>query len=435
MRVLILAPKQCWPPTTGAMLRNYHLARELSRRASVTFLSFTEKALPSSNGHRGPLTTATHDALRDSPERWCERVVAVERGRGYTFGKLLRGALGRTPLPVLNYKTREMEHALARLLDERDFDIVQVETETLTAYMPVMRAARRRPLVVCDWHNIDSEVMWRYGEFTSSAGRRLYARATARRLEEFERRIVRELDGHVVVSQRDRARLLEHAPDARVTVIENGVDVEYYSDERLEQAHAAWLASRARDDAHTRRRRVVFVGSMDYHANVDAVVRFAHETWPNVYSRRPELVFTVVGRDPSAEVRALAELQGVEVTGTVEDVRPYYRDAFAQVVPLRVGGGSRLKILEALAAGVPVVSTTLGAEGLFVTDGEDIRIADTPEELSDALVGLAESADEGRRLAVAGRALVRARYDWSAIGAALFESHERLLKQRDARAV
>jgi len=167
---------------------------------------------------------------------------------------------------------------------------------------------------------------------------------------------------------------------------------------------------------------------MDYHANIDGAVSFAHDVWPGLRGRHSELIFTIVGRDPAPEVRALATHPGIEVTGTVDDVRPSYRDALAAVVPLKTGGGSRLKILEAMAAGVPVVSTTLGAEGLDVHDGKDILMADTNEQMAEKIVSLIESEELRQRLRAAGRALVSERYDWSRLGASLFEVYQQLLE-------
>lgn len=137
--------------------------------------------------------------------------------------------------------------------------------------------------------------------------------------------------------------------------------------------------------------------------------------------------FTIVGRDPAPEVRELASIIGIEVTGTVDDVRPYYREAIAAVVPLKVGGGSRLKILEAMAAGVPVVSTTLGAEGLEVTHDENILIADTTEKMIEAIIKLIEQPEQRKQLHEAGRSLISNRYDWSRVGESLFRCYAGLL--------
>jgi glycosyltransferase involved in cell wall biosynthesis len=171
---------------------------------------------------------------------------------------------------------------------------------------------------------------------------------------------------------------------------------------------------------------------MDYHANIEGAVSFAREVWPSLRARQPELVFTIVGRDPSRRVRELASIPGIEVTGTVADVRPFYRKAVAAIVPLNVGGGSRLKILEAMAAGVPVVSTTLGAEGLDVQHGRNILIADTNAQLVEAIVGVVENEDRRNELIAAGRALVADHYDWSKLGVSLFKTYEQLLTSGSA---
>jgi sugar transferase (PEP-CTERM/EpsH1 system associated) len=406
MRVLQFAPRVCWPLDTGAKLRNYHLAHVLAQRTRVTLLAF--------NDHGEPSTKI---------ENRYEKIIIVKRDAAYTFAKVLRGLWGRTPLPVLNYTTNSMKKALESILNEKDFDIVQVESIHLMDYLPIIRAARNRPLVTCDWHNIESELMLRYSEREPNLLRKAYAGKTARLMSEFERRATREFDAHVVVSERDAERLRALNPDARIFVIENGVDTAYYSDAQIENAAAA------RNDA-LGRNRIVFVGSMDYHANIDGVVNFAREVWPRVRDRQPGLVFTIVGRDPAPEVRELARIPGIEVTGTVPDVRPFYREAIAAIVPLNVGGGSRLKILEAMAAGVPVVSTTLGAEGLAVQPGENILIADTSGQLAAAIISVVENESQRQHLRAAGRALISDRYDWSRLGASLFAAYEELLATR-----
>jgi glycosyltransferase involved in cell wall biosynthesis len=276
-------------------------------------------------------------------------------------------------------------------------------------------------LVICDWHNIESELLRRYSERESGLLRKAYAGRTARLMGEFERRATLEFDAHVLVSERDAARLRALNPDACIFVIENGVDTAYYSDAQIEKAAATRIEAPGRN-------RIVFVGSMDYHANIDGAINFAREVWPRLHDRQPDLVFSIVGRNPAPEVRALAQIPGIEVTGTVADVRPFYREAIAAIAPLNVGGGSRLKILEAMAAGIPVVSTTLGAEGLEVQHGKNILIADTNEQLVAAIISIVENEDRRKELGTAGRALVADHYDWSRLGATLFSAYKRLLK-------
>ena len=410
--MLQLAPRVCWPLDTGAKLRNYHLGRVLSEHAHVSLLAFIHDGEPPA-----------------IPPNFYQQVLTVRREPGYTFTKILRGAVSRTPLPLLNYTTESMRRALEAVLDETDFDIVQVESIHLMGYLPLIRAARSQPLIVCDWHNIESELMSRYSEREGNIIRQWYARRTARLMRNFEQRALDEFDAHVTVSERDAERLRSLNSKARIFVIENGVDAAHHSEEQLEHAYVASRAQQAPSDLPIRN-RIVFVGSMDYHANIDGAVSFSREVWPHLRERKPDLIFTIVGRDPAQEVRELALIPGIEVTGTVDDVRPYYREAIAAVVPLKVGGGSRLKILEAMAAGVPVVSTTLGAEGLKVTHDKNILVADTTEKMIEAIIKLIDKPEQTKQLREAGRSLISNCYDWSKIGGSLFECYVGLLADR-----
>jgi sugar transferase (PEP-CTERM/EpsH1 system associated) len=395
MRVLQLAPRGPWPLDTGAKLRNYYLASVIAEHASVSLLAFSEP------GHDPPEANAY------------DQIVTVPRHDGYSLGKLLRGAVGRTPLPLLNYTSEEMKQALVRTLMENDFDVIQIESIHLMNYLPAIRAARFRPLVICDWHNVESDLMRQYAESQSNIARKTYARRTARLMSEFEERALSEFDAHIVVSEQDAERLRAVNSSARIQVVENGVDIDYYT---------------GPDEAKTKT-RIVFVGSMDYHANIEAAISFAKKIWPAVHEKHPELSFTIVGRNPPSTVRELATISGVEVTGSVEDVRPYYREAAMAVVPLNVGGGSRLKILEAMAASVPVVSTAQGAEGLQVHDGENILLSDS-NELAKAIIGLMDRPELRAKIVSGGRRLVTARYDWSQLGSTLFEYYRELLAER-----
>ena len=393
--MLQFAPRTPWPLDTGAKLRNYHLARILAMQVGVSLLAFSDQQSDTS-------------ALA----KVYQRIVTVARPPGYSFTKVLRGAVGRTPLPLLNYTTDEMMNALAHLVAENDFDMVQVESIHLMNYLPLLRAARSRPVVVCDWHNIESDLMSQYAARESNLARKSYARRTARLMNEFEMKALDEFDAHIAVSEQDAERLRRRNSLARIFVIENGVDRSYYAGEQS-----------------ATKSRIVFVGSMDYHANIDGAISFARDVWPTVKEKKPELVFTIVGRDPSPDVRELSSIDGLEVTGSVADVRPYYAEAVAAVVPLNVGGGSRLKILEAMAAGVPVVSTRLGAEGLDVRDGENILMTDGPGQMAKAVIRIVDDHELQTRLIDGGHDIVSKRYDWSTLGAKLIDQYQALASE------
>jgi glycosyltransferase involved in cell wall biosynthesis len=397
----------------GARLRDYYLARELATRASVTYFGLKYPGEQDSGPSAGDLAP---------PEEIFERVVVIEKPAAYDPVNLLRGLIGPVPATVLNNMNSEIPETLAKFGRGGAFDSVQVEGVHLAPYVRVVRAFPQSPAMICDWHNIESELMRRYIETSPSLPRRLYAGRTASLLERTERELLRACDVHTVVSEREKQKLQAIVPDASIHVVENGVDTAFFSDARIDLAHQQ--SSLADGElGSVKRDRLVYAGSMDYHANIDAVRWFARDIWPALRERQPNLRFTIVGRNPSPEVIALKSTD-IDVTGTVPDVRPYYREAIAVVVPLRAGSGTRLKILEAMAAGVPVVSTTLGAEGLEARPGCELLIADAPSEMADAIVAVIQPAELRAKLIAAGRALVERRYDWRALGEQLYSIHQ-----------
>jgi polysaccharide biosynthesis protein PslH len=391
--LLQVAPRFCQPPTSGAEYRCLYLASRLSRHMPVTHVGFRLPGAPE----------------RTIPDTPAHRFIPVPRPDSYRPQDLVRGVVGPVPFTVLNYTRTVMSRTLQELFRTQRFDIAVLEGVHLGGYLSLLRSADCRPLVVCDWHNVESEILDRYSATASGPLRKLYARIAARQLERYERWFVNQCDMHVVVSERDRDSLVHRYGSTKpVVVVENGVPLDYF-------ACGEGLA------AGGARFRVLFSGAMDYHANVEAAGWFASAVWPEVQRAMPDAVFTIVGRNPAPAVRALAERPRVEVTGTVPDVRQYYREAAVAVVPVRVGGGTRIKILEAMAAGVPVVSTGLGAEGLAAKPGEHYVAADSAEQMSAAVIGLLRAPDECVRLASRAAGLIRQQYDWALLGDQLAE--------------
>jgi sugar transferase (PEP-CTERM/EpsH1 system associated) len=389
MRILFLSQHQLWPLTSGARLRNYYLASGLAKRCSVTFFEIRQPG----DANDPP-----------APRADFERIFSVVKDRSYTIPKILRGMAGPVPLTVLNFYSPRIATELERVLAEGRFDTVQIENVHLSEYLPVIRRATGPLRIVSDWHNIESELMRRYAENTRSIPTKIFARRTATLIANSETRMMNGCDAQVVPSERERQTLLARSGRASIHVVPNGVDVSAFTP-----------ASPSAGSS------LLFVGSMDYHANVDAVTWFVREVWPGVAARHPELEFVIAGRNPAKAAQALASGR-IRVTGTVDDVRPYYEQAFAVVVPLRVGAGTRLKILEAMAAGVPVISTRLGAEGLDAQPGRDLLIADSPEEMIDALDAL--TPEKRSAIAAAGRKLVEQAYDWRLLAERLYRIHE-----------
>jgi len=393
MRILFLSPRLCLPLLTGARIREYYLARALASRADVTYVSFIQPGFPEPSA--GEL-------------EFFREVFLVPLVGRYSLPKIVRGLVGRQPLSVLNYTSDEMKSVVTAITARDRFDLVHLDSCHMVEYGRLIETLWQSPVrTVYDWHNIESELMRRFAANAHSLPKKMYANLTAKRLARLEEQILGTGFGHVVCSKREKDQLLAIAPGARVTVIENGVDTE-----RFAPAGEA-----------VPRQRLVYVGAMDFHANIDAVCWFTRQVWPSVHERFPDWRLTLIGSNPTPSVRELGREPNVEVTGTVPDVLPYYRDAVAAIVPLRTGGGTRLKILEAMAAGVPVVSSRQGAEGLAVSPGENIEVLDDDDGWVPALTSIATQPGLWNARSLAGLALVRAQYDWRLLGERLYEEY------------
>jgi glycosyltransferase involved in cell wall biosynthesis len=253
-------------------------------------------------------------------------------------------------------------------------------------------------------HNVESALWRRQAQYEQNVAKRALFWIEATKMDRYERATIKRFQSVIAVSEHDRALMLAMVPDAEVTVVPTGVDLDHF---RRPSMAAPFHPV------------VLFLGSMDWPANIDGVEFFCAEVWPRVVAAVPNARFQVVGRKPPQRIQRLAS-DSVEIVGGVDSVLPHLHGATVFVVPLRIGGGTRLKIYEAMAAGLPIVSTTVGAEGLDVSDGQDVLLADDPARFGDAVIELLR--DEERRTSIADAALATAqRFDWSAIATA-FES-------------
>ncbi|MFI5273479.1 MAG: glycosyltransferase, partial [Ktedonobacterales bacterium] len=282
--------------------------------------------------------------------------------------------------------------ALATLYQRQPYAAVLFES-VLVAGLAVPPGVR----VLLDQHNIEHELVRRTYEQETRPARKLYSLIEFRSLKVGELQRCRRAEHVLVTSERERALLAGLVPSTHLTVMPNGVDIESFTG-----------AARAGEVSG----RVVFTGTLGYHPNTQAVMHFARTCWPRIHAEEPDATWLIVGSDPPPEVRRLAKLPGVRVTGTVPAVQPYLSQAAVAVVPLLVGGGTRLKILEALAMRVAVVTTSVGCEGLGLVPGEHALVANTPEEFAAAVVTLLRDPARRAAIAAAGWALVQQQYAW-----------------------
>ena len=396
MRILWLNSGLLLPLDKGGKLRTWHLMRHLAQRHAITYLSFAD---PSS-------TQAERDGMREV----CEHLEVIPRtdpakGSIAFYADAASRVVDRLPYAVGKYRSAAYRRALTHLLEHGHFDLIVCDFLVPAVNLP---ATLPCPAVVFT-HNVEAEIWRRHHERQTNPIARLLYRQQWQRMLQFEAATLRRFDLVLAVSDADRQTLQRLYPaDLRAPVftVATGVDPSFFA---------------PRDEA-PRSNHLVFTGSMDWIPNEDAMKHFCHEILPLVRAHEPTTTVSIVGRAPTPAVQRLAEIPGVEVTGRVDDVREYIARAAAYVVPIRIGGGTRLKIFEAMAMAKAVVSTTVGAEGLPVTDGQDVVIADAPAAFADAIVALLRDPSRRARLERAARNLVVARYDWSAVSGQLEEA-------------
>jgi glycosyltransferase involved in cell wall biosynthesis len=366
LKVLFVAPALPWPPTSGGAIRTHAMLRELRGRAEIALRAVSETPLPKGWEALLEITSSIQVFERSPPPPWAG-LTRCKRERWFHSDALRRALSEELPGP---------------------YDLVHLDE---LAVFPSLPRKRNVPLVL-HHHKLDLEFQralptapgWR-GAFDASKLGRLEARAA------------RAVPHQITCSAEDASILRRRYPWLSCTAVPSGVDVEYFR-------CSARQGARERD-------LLLHLGTMSYGPNADAASWLVRSILPIVRLARPSVRLAIVGRNPPPEVTALAG-EGVVVTGEVEDVRPWLQRAAMLVAPLRIGGGTRLKIVEALAAGCPVVSTAVGAEGLDLRSGEHLRLAEGPQALAAAILDLLENPARADALAREGCAAVREHYAW-----------------------
>ncbi|HWQ15724.1 MAG TPA: glycosyltransferase family 4 protein [Roseiflexaceae bacterium] len=438
MNILILSPYPPYPPHGGGTMRVYQILRGLAARHTVTCLTFA--ADEAADRALEPLRAICHvRTIRGSAPR------ATLRRAWTTLA---------SPLPDMALRNASDAYAatLRELLAAESFDVVQAESIEMAGYIAdcrlpiadrsgssVNRAAPNRPLLILDQFNAEYVLQKRAALTSLKMALRLqtqnprsaiqqlagglYSLAQWLKLARYERRVMRAADAVAVVSEEDARALRRLAPAARFAVVPNGVDTRHFS--RVALA-AEGLAPLAFDGP-----ALVFSGTLDYRANVDALAWFAGGVLPRIRQRRPDVRLIAVGKRPTPALQRLAAQGALTLTGEVPDARPFIAGAAVYVVPMRIGGGVRLKLLEALALEAPTVTTSLGAEGVMgLRNGEHCLVADEPAAFAAATLRLLDDPALGERLGAAGRELVCAGYDWAAIVPCLEDLYQELGAER-----
>ena len=386
MRILWVKAGGLVPPDTGGKIRSYNILRQLARQHSVTFFSFY----------------AAHDGdLHPTLENLFDRVVCVplslpvpkSRAEMRDYGMSL---LSLQPYSITKYCRSEVRHRLHALLKQEKYDVILCDFMFAAGVIPWDDPVPK----VLFTHNVEAVIWRRHYDVAANPVWKAISWLEWRKMQAAERRYLRLADRVLTVSETDREAFAPFVEPGKLTVIPTGVDVDYFQPMPVEE------------NANS----LVFTGSMDWLPNEDAILYFVEAILPLIKLQCPQVSLKVVGRSPSRKLQALADREkSVRLTGWVEDIRPFVARGSICIVPLRIGGGTRLKIFEAMAMGKAVVSTSVGAEGLPVQAGENILLADTPNDFASSVVSLLRDPAARKRLGTAARTLVQERYSWQSV--------------------
>jgi polysaccharide biosynthesis protein PslH len=391
LSILCVSQTPVSPPRFGAQARVHGLMTQLARHHDVSAVIMVDDDFDA-------------EECREAMQTYCREVVLVHNpyvlhGLAKRLGQLQSLASPRS-FERMQLKVPAMQQALDRILRTKRFDVVNLEFTFLgDRNLRQAPPGERVPLVIVDSHNIDYDLARQYARSASSVARRVYAEANWRKLRREELGTYRKADGVYLCSATDERRLLDEVPGVRHTaVIPNAADVEYYRPRST--------------DPPPDGRTVVFFGHLSYLPNVDGVLHFVQDIWPRIAAEHPEARCRIVGGQAPPSLLALAGPR-IELTGFVSDLRPHLAAAAAVVVPLRLGGGTRLKVVEAMAMGKAIVSTALGAEGIDAVPGRDLLLEDEAAGFADAVNRLLAEPKLAARIGQSARELAVERYSWS----------------------
>jgi polysaccharide biosynthesis protein PslH len=400
VRILFVTENLPYPLDSGGRIRSFHVLKALALRHQVTLVTCMHQSCPP-------------DALRNF-KPLCSDVRLLQNARGNmprVILGLFRDFLKNRPALIFRHYNESMAATIRDITNRESFDAVHYDHLDATVYSQFMR---RIPVSVIDEHNIVSNQIFTTAKTHPNPVLRVFLNTEWLKTRRYESGICTGMSRCLVCSDVDRDNLRQLAPTVRILTIPNGVDLSYFAPRNTDA------------NPHS----TIFVGSLDYAPCDIAVQFFIRDIFPKIQSEFADASFCAVGANPSTRVQKLSSsVLGITLTGRVPDTRPYLAQSQVCVVPLKSGSGTRLKILEAMASGVPVVSTAIGAEGLEVCDGRDILIADTTEAFAVAVLRLMRDAKLAARISENALSLVRSRYSWDSILNNLLSLYESLNKQ------
>jgi sugar transferase (PEP-CTERM/EpsH1 system associated) len=405
MNILWLSHFVPYPPQGGNLQRSYNLLKAVAERNRVFLLAFNQKFF-----------SPTPEAVRKNVAKLKEHCTYVqvfnipcERSLLAWFWLLFLNLFSARPYSVKKFWSPDMREALKKVVWHHQIDLVHFDTIALAPYAKYVKGSTK----ILNHQNVESILLMRRAQVEKNPLKKLYLYFQARKLRRYECETVERFKSNLAVSQVDKKEIKNNSPKAKVEIIPNGVDIEYF--------HVS--------ESPIRKDNLIFAGGMNWFPNRDAIIFFLEEIWPLVKKVIPDLSLTLIGHQPPGEAISLSKEEKIEVLGFIDDVRPYVAQATAYIVPIRVGGGTRLKILDAWACGKAVISTSIGCEGLEVTPGRNILIGDSPGQFAEQVIKVCADGNLRRSLGKEGRKLVEEKYSWKMIGEDLNRIYENLISK------
>ena len=395
MKILFLSPTVPFPLTDGGRIRVFNLLKQIAQKSDVTLLALETQP-----------TDAEGVAQLQQLGIQVYLVPNTPTLPRLSLGTLVNALFKRQPITVARYDLPAYRQQFKALIATDTFDLVHYEMFHTAQF----RTETDLPSVLSQ-QNVDSAIWRRLCDETVNPFYKFAYWTQQLAFQRYERVLSPKFDAVTCTSDIDAAVFQRHCAEDVIEIIPNGVDVAHYQPDFSAEAPA----------------HLIYIGSMDWYPNEDAVSFFADEVLPQIHTEVPDVKFSIVGGNPSARVQKLAEKEGIVVTGRVPEIKPYFAEATVFVVPLRIGSGTRLKILEALAMGKAIVSTSVGAEGLDLKDSEEIFIADEPTVFAEAVTRLLKDPSLRRRIGESGRARVEQDYDWRSISEKLHQLYTKIL--------
>ncbi len=408
MRLLFITEKFPYPLNNGGNIRTFHILKTLGKAFEVTLFSQEPER--------------ERDMAVDFVKKVCHDVVIFPRKRRSPIWKayyLLHSLFSTIPYPLNKNYSKDMECGIVKSFENKGFDAVHFNHIDAAIYLDSIKKVQgqKKPCFIFDTHNILSELLDGMMREHPNLCVSKYIAIQKKKMRKLEYKYFHSVDRCFVCSEHEAEKIRNIEPKTPLAVVPNGVDIDHF---------------RRRKDfpKETEKQRLIFVGAMDYYPNTDGVLFFAEEILPLILQKKPNVEFLVVGNNPSRSIKELESRLPIGVVGHVADVRDYIESGHVFVVPLRSGGGTRLKVLDAMASSIAVVSTSLGAEGIRVKNEENILLADTPEKFAESVLRLLNDASLSEKIRKNGNKLVNKHYSWTTVGKTLLSAYPRQTQPR-----